>query len=153
PTRVWFSASWREGPGPPCDSGRSPPPIEAIVLVALPTPRPWSPPAPPPPVPPPPPPPPPPVRLREETLMPPLEPGLLLVKRERDETGLPTSSAAPKRASAPRRGAILALDRLGNLSLSARMPTLPTLCCGVGSCVGEPSPGPTGRAGFPGLSG
>ncbi|TMQ61657.1 MAG: hypothetical protein E6K78_12555 [Candidatus Eisenbacteria bacterium] len=66
------------------------------MLVARPTPRPWRPPAPPPPVPPPPPPPPPPptLRLSEATLMPPLEPGLLVVSLEPDDAW-PTSSAAP----------------------------------------------------------
>ncbi|PYS33872.1 MAG: hypothetical protein DMG14_30815 [Acidobacteria bacterium] len=87
--------------------GRSAPPIEAIELVARPTPTPWNPPplppapplplppTPPPPLPPPPAPPPPPPTLRfsEATLMPPLDPGVLLVNVERDD-GRPTSSAA-----------------------------------------------------------
>jgi len=99
---ICISSSVREGPGPPFDSGRSPPPIEAMGLVARPMPTPPPPPAPPRPPPPPrpvppappPPPPPPTLRLSEATLMPPLEPGAFVVNREGDE-GRPTSSAAP----------------------------------------------------------
>src|SRR2546422_7833032 len=101
------SSSVRAGPGPPRAFGRSAPVIGAMGLTARPPPTPptpppplplapvpW-PPTPPRPLPPPPPPPPPPptLRLREARLMPPLDPGVLLVNKERAE-GRPTSSAA-----------------------------------------------------------
>src|SRR5260370_2227733 len=98
----------RAGPGALRASGRSAPVIGAIRLPARPTPTPPSapvlrPPTPPPPLPPPPPPPPPPtLRLTEAALMPPLVPGVLLANKERAE-GRPTSSAATRPASPPRR--------------------------------------------------
>src|SRR5260370_9418463 len=100
-----ISGSVRAGPGPPRAFGRSAPVIGAIRLTARPTPTPPipppplppapvpRPPTPPLPLPPPAPPPPPPtLRLREATLMPPLDPAVLLVNKERPE-GRPTSSA------------------------------------------------------------
>src|SRR5262249_24425282 len=104
---ICISSSVRAALSPARAFGRSSPVIGEIELTARPTPTPpipppppppapvpW-PPAPPPPVPPPPPPPPPPptLRLSEATLMPPLDPGVLLVNIAREE-GLPTSSAA-----------------------------------------------------------
>src|SRR5262249_42194936 len=111
------------------------------------------PPAPPPP-PPPLPPPPPTLWLSEPTSMPPLDPGVLVANMDSDD-GRPTSSAAPYRASAPRRGAILSCARLAGVSLNAQMPALPTFCCGWGGCASaeKPSCGPDGSSGFPGPSG
>src|SRR5262245_724488 len=102
-----ISWSVRAEPGPPRAFGLSLPVIGAIELTTRPTPAPPIPPAPPPPAPvplppipppplpppPPPPPPPPTLRFSEATLMPPLDPGALLVNIEPDE-GRPTSSAA-----------------------------------------------------------
>src|SRR5258708_21023557 len=113
PISICISSSVRAGPGPPRAFGRSAPVIGAIELTARrtptppipppplpPPPLPW-PPTPPPPLPPPPPPPPPPtLRLSEATLLPPLDPGVLLANKEPAE-GRPPSSAASRRASAP----------------------------------------------------
>src|SRR5215471_21591441 len=109
------------------------------------------PPRPPPPLPPPPPPPPPPptLRLREARLMPPLDPGVSLVNRDRAE-GRPTSSAATWRASAPRGATTLSCARLAILSLNARMPAFPTFCFGS---VGKPASGPGGSSALPDRSG
>src|SRR5262249_7160494 len=146
--------------------GRSVPVIGAIELTARPTPTPEIPPAPPlpapvplppappPPFPPPPPPPPPPptLRLSEATLIPPLDPGVLLANIERED-GLPTSSAAIWRASAPRGTTTVSFATLAILSLNARMPAVfPTFGSGFGS-VGKPTSGPGGSSALPGLSG
>src|SRR5438874_9190277 len=81
---ICISSSVRAPPGPLCALGRSPPPpIEAIELVARATVTPGMPP---PPAPPPLPPPPPPTLWFSEALsMPPLNPGVLVVNRARDD--------------------------------------------------------------------
>src|SRR5262249_22775592 len=151
------------GPGPPLALGRSAPMIGEIGLTARPTPTPPipppplppapapRPPAPPPPVPPPPPPPPPPptLSLSQLTSMPPLDPAVLLVKRER-AGGRPTSSAAMWRASAPRGTTTVSFAKLAILSLNARMPAFPTFCSGA---TGKPASGPGARSVLPGRSG
>src|SRR5262245_66542694 len=84
--------------------------------------------------------------------MPPLDPGVLLANKERDD-GLPTSSAAMCRASAPRGTTTVSFVRLAILSLNARMPAVfPAFGSGFGS-VGKPTSGPGGNSAGPGLSG
>src|SRR5262245_19005749 len=84
--------------------------------------------------------------------MPPLDPGVLLVNIERDD-GLPTSSAAICRASAPSGTTTVSFARLAILSLNARMPAVfPTFGSGFGS-TGKPTSGPGGSSALPGLSG
>src|SRR4029077_11070784 len=121
------------------------PPYPAHPPPSAPVPRP---PTPPPPLPPPPPPPPPPtLRLSEARLMPPLDPGALLVNIERDE-GRPTSSAATGRASAPGGATTVSCARLANFSLSARIAAFPTFDSGFGS-TGKPISGPGGSSALP----
>src|SRR6185312_17165470 len=104
-------------------------PVASIELVARATVTPGIPPPPAPPPPLPPLPPPPTLWFSEAVFIPPLAPGVLVVNIERDDDR-PTSSAAPTRASAPRRGATSSSAKLANFSLKARMPAFPRLVCG-----------------------
>src|SRR4029079_18405277 len=83
-------------------------------------------------------------RLSEATLMPPLDPGALLVNIDRAE-GRPTSSAATRRASAPSGTTTVFCAMLANFSLNARIPAFPTFGSGFGS-TGKPTVGPGGSS-------